>query len=63
MAAEQKKEKYEKPALDALGNPVGELREKDLDAVTGGTDLHTSCRDGLAANAICVHGPQGFDRN
>jgi len=68
MKDENKKEKYEKPELAHLGDEKGELSEKNLRDVTGGTvgaapssctpggSATDTCRSGSSAVVTCVQG-------
>jgi len=51
--------KYEKPDLNELGNNRGELSEKDLNRVTGGSDNEAPalCQNGSVAGE-CGAGTQ-----
>lgn len=58
---EQKKDNYEKPGLNPLGNGQGALSENDLKEVTGGgsTIVSTDCASGNG-NTYCRSGESAF---
>jgi len=55
--SDEKRNKYEKPMLAPLGDDKGELSEKDLRDVTGGTTTSLDdCRSGGSAVVTCLQG-------